>query len=318
MQALVTGGAGFIGHKVVEKLLEKGYFVRVADDLSKGEAKNLEKHFSNLNFEFVKTDLLSLEAAKKSIEGCDICFHLAAKIGGIGYFHKYPADLLRDNNILTQNIFEAARASNAKIVYVSSSMVFERTNRFPTSEDAIETSPPPLTAYGFSKLVGEYLARSYNDQYGIQFVIARPFNAYGPGELPGDFVGYAHVIPDLVKKILSGQYPLQILGAGDQIRCYTYVDDIADGLILLGEKAKNDDFNIANPRPVSVKELAEILWEICGKNEKLKFDYLSPLEYDVEKRIPDISKIKQKFGWESKVSLEEGLQITVDWLKERL
>ncbi|MEM5806066.1 MAG: NAD-dependent epimerase/dehydratase family protein [Candidatus Aenigmatarchaeota archaeon] len=318
MQALVTGGAGFIGHKVVEKLLEKNYFVRVVDNLSKGEAKNLEKHFSNPNFEFVKTDLLNLEAAKQVMEGCDICFHLAAKIGGIGYFHKYPATILRDNNVLTLNIFEAARDSNTKIVYVSSSMVFERTNQFPTPETAVDTSPPPLTAYGFSKLVGEYIARAYNAEFGIQFVIGRPFNAYGPGEIPGDFVGYAHVIPDLVKKILSGQYPLQILGSGEQIRCYTYVDDIAEGLVLIGEKAKNDDFNIADPRPTSVKELTDILWKICGRKEELKFEHVEPFEFDVQKRIPDISKIQKKFGWKPKVSLEEGLKITVEWLRKKL
>ncbi len=310
---LVTGGAGFIGSRVVKRLVDKGSNVRVLDDLSKGEAANLKDFMEKI--EFVQADLLNKDVALKALKDIDVCFHFAAKIGGIGYFHKYPATSVRDNTIMALNLWDAAKETKPKMICVSSSMVFERTKEFPTPEKAVETSPPPLTGYGFSKLIGEYICRTYYDEFGIPFDIVRPFNAYGPGETPGDFIGYAHVIPDLVKKLVSGQYPLEIMGDGKQIRSYTYVDDIADGVIFVAENAENDDFNIAGGVEISVIELASKIWGLCGRKEPIKFKNISSFKYDVRRRAPDVSKIK-KSGWSAKISLDEGLKKTVGWLIE--
>lgn len=312
---LVTGGAGFIGSRVVSKLVEKDANVRVVDDLSKGEASNLKSIMNKI--EFIQGDLRKPDVAEKAMKGIDICFHFAAKIGGIGYFHRYPATSIRDNTLMNINLWDAARETKPKMICISSSMVFERTNIFPTPEKAIELSPPPLTGYGFSKLISEYIARTYEEEFKIPFVIIRPFNAYGPGEIPGDYVGYAHVIPDLVKKILNNQYPLEILGDGKQTRSYTYVDDVAEGTIFVAERVENDDFNIASGIETSVIELAKILWKVCKRKEPIKFKHLPSMKYDVKRRVPDISKIKN-LGWSPKVKLEEGLKITVEWLKNRL
>src|SRR3989344_5638112 len=142
---LVTGGAGFIGSEVVKQLISKGYRVRVVDDLSKKEAKVPEK------CEFIKADLTNPKNASEVLKDIDICIHLAAKIGGIGYFHKYPATILSENNKLYSAIFEAAVKNRIKrIVYLSSSMVFESTNIFPSKEKDIKETPPPVSAYGFS------------------------------------------------------------------------------------------------------------------------------------------------------------------------
>ena len=226
-KVLVTGGAGFIGSEVVKQLLEKGYKVRVADDLSKKEAKVL------LKCEFLKIDLTNKEVALKALDGMDICIHLAAKIGGIGYFHKYPATILSENNKMYSAVFEAAVEKKIKrIIYLSSSMVFESTKKFPSKESDLEKIPPPVSSYGFSKLVGEWYCKAFHDEYGLNYTIIRPFNAYGINEAPGEEVGYAHVIPDLIKKILSGQYPLELLGNGQQTRCFTHVSDIARGIII--------------------------------------------------------------------------------------
>lgn len=314
---MITGGAGFLGHHLVDAILKIESNVIVVDNLSKGELKNLEKHFHNPNFKFIQGNLRDLTFAKEVMKDIDICFHLAALIGGIGYFHKIPATLLRDNCILTLNVFEAARDSSTEIVYASSSMVFERTKIFPTPETAINESPPPITAYGFSKLAGEYIARSFNEEFGIPFLIFRPFNMYGPGELVGDYVGYSHVIPDLIKKILQNQYPLEILGSGDQTRCYSFVKDVVDGILLITKKARNDDFNIGSEKETSVKELAAIIWKIAGRKEDLKFKHMPPFKDDVQRRVPDISKIK-KLGWEPKTDLETGLKITFEWIKNKL
>lgn len=314
-KVLVTGGAGFIGSRVAIKLVKMGAKVRVADDLSKGEASNLAEIMDKI--EFVQGDLLDIKVAKQCLKDIDICFNFAAKIGGIGYFHKYPATSIRDNTLINLNLYDAAKDTHLKkMVSVSSSMVFEQTSIFPTPEIAVKSSPPPLTGYGFSKLITEYIARTYYEEFSIPYVIVRPFNAYGPGENPGDWVGYSHVIPDLVKKILSEQYPLEILGNGKQIRSYTYVDDVADGIIFAAAHAKNDDFNVANDKETNVLQLAEMIWKLCGRKEPIKFKHLPSFKYDVQKRIPDISKIK-KLGWEPKVSLREGLKMTIEWLKNK-
>jgi len=314
-RVLVTGGAGFIGHRLVTKLADLGAHVAVVDDLSKGTMKNLEGLLGRIRLS--NDDLLEPGVAKRLVRDVDVCFHMAARIGGIGYFHKSPATSLRDNSIMNFNLWDAAVGTDTKMVCLSSSMVFERTSLFPTPENALQHSPPPLTGYGFSKLVAEYIARTYHEQLGIKYLIVRPFNAYGPGETPGEYVGYAHVIPDLIKKSLSGEYPLEILGSGEQSRSYTYVDDVADAIVYVTERCENDDFNIGSGVETSVLELAERIWLLCGRKEPFKVNKLTSLKYDVQKRVPDISKIRH-LGWAPRVSLDEGLGLTVEWISSQL
>lgn len=315
-KVLVTGGAGFIGSRVVDMLHKKGAKVRVVDNLSKGEASNLH-HLMN-DIEFLQDDLLKPDVAEKSMKDVDICFHFAARIGGIGYFHKFPATSVRDNAIMNLNLWDAAKETKAKMICLSSSMVFERTEIFPTPEDAIIKSPPPLTGYGFSKLVAEYIATTYNEEFQVPYVICRPFNAYGPGEVPGDYIGYAHVIPDIYMKIKNGQNPVEILGQGNQSRSYTFVDDTADGIIYLAanDHAINNDYNIATGVETNVMELSEIIWKLCGKKDPIKFKHLPSFKYDVQRRVPDVKKIFA-LGWRPKYDLENGLKITIDWLERR-
>jgi nucleoside-diphosphate-sugar epimerase len=313
---LVTGGLGFIGSNLVKQLVELGSEVIIVDDLSKGNIKCLDDIKGHGNVMFIKRDLTK-ESVKDIIKNKDIelVFHLAAKIGGIKYFHKYPAVILRDNLLITINIFESALDSNVeKIIYFSSSMVFERSNTFPLSEDLLLKIPPPITSYGFSKLAGEYIARAYNEEYGIKYLIVRPFNVYGPGELPGEEPGLAHVIPDLVKKVADGQYPLEILGSGEQTRSFTYISDLTDAVLLLVEKAVNDDYNVGNDEEVKIIDLAKLIWEIYGRKEPFAVKNLPPLKYDVQRRVPDISKIK-KLGWAPKVKLRDGLRYYIEWFK---
>jgi len=313
-KVLVTGGAGFIGHRLTRKLVDFAAEVKVVDDLSKGSLANLKDLTGRI--EFTNVNLLDADVAKRLLRDMDTCFHLAAKIGGIGYFHKSPAVSLRDNSVMNFNLWDAAMGTDTKMVCLSSSMVFERTRIFPTPERALEECPPPLSGYGFSKLVAEYIARDYNEQHGIKYLIVRPFNAYGPGETPGDYVGYAHVIPDLVKKTLQGQYPLEILGSGEQTRSYTYVDDISDAIIYLSERFENDDFNIGTGIETSVMNLARKIWKLCGRKEPFEAKHLPAFKYDVQKRVPDVTKI-HKVGWRPRVSLDDGLATTVAWLKKQ-
>ena len=315
MQIIVTGGCGFIGSEVVKQLLHKGHHVIVLDNLSKPESSIKQ------GYEFRKVDLTDKAATEKAFEGADICIHLAAKIGGIGYFHKYPATILSENNKMYSSVFEAAAKNKLKrMVYVSSSMVYESATHFPSKEEDIKVIPPPISAYGFSKLVGEWYCYSFWDEYKLPFSICRPFNAYGINEFPGQEIGYAHVIPDLVKKILSGQYPLELLGDGQQTRCFTHVSDIAGGIITvaLSEKAENQDFNVASPEETKMLELAEKIWKICGRKEPFKVQFVPGFKYDIKRRVPDTTKIQTLLNWKPQVAFDDGLQEVVTWLQKEM
>ncbi len=315
MNILVTGGAGFIGSRIVDELLKQGHFVKAIDNLSKGEAKNLIDFKENDKFEFVQGDLLDIGVMLKESADADMIYHLAAKIGGIGYFHKIPASLLKDNTQITLNVFEAAKERKIKVVYLSSSMVYEGATKFPVCEEHLAECALPTTAYGFSKLAGEYIAKAYHDEFGVPFVVVRPFNAYGPGELAEDYVGYSHVIPDFVKKMVqSKNNEIEILGDGEQTRCFTYVDDLAEGIVLLGMKASNEAFNIGSERETKISELAQMIWKIIGKSGDIKLKSVESYKDDVRRRVPNCGKIRERFGWEPKTPLEDGLKRSVEWL----
>jgi UDP-glucose 4-epimerase len=294
----------------VRRLLELGHDVRVIDDWSKGGGTTTASDYDD-----VRGDVRDPQTCRQVFRDVDVCFHLAAKIGGIGYFHRYPADILDDNNCMFSQVFRNATDAGAKVVYVSSSMVFERAGEWPTPESAIERYPPPFSAYGFSKLVGEWYCRAFHEQFGMAFAIARPFNAYGPGELPEDEPGLAHVIPDLIKKILMGRRPIALFGDGTQTRSFTFVDDVADAIVTIGlhPDAESKDFNIGTGRETSVGELLGLLWRACGRSGTPEVISEQPLPVDVQRRVPDVTRIRTELGWSAKVPLEEGLSQTAEW-----
>ena len=314
-RVLVTGGAGTIGAAVVRRLLgDPAYEVRVSDqrDAPTWMREGCEVHTG---------DLRILDAARKATAGCNQVIHLAAIVGGIANFHKLPHTLTEVNASLYNSVIRAALDHDIeRFVYVSSSMVFERATEYPTTEDHILDCPIPQSAYGFSKLTGEVYCRAAHDEHGLAYTICRPFNAYGPGEMPDAEPGIAHAVPDLIRKVLSGQKPLQIFGSGQQTRTLTYVDDIADGIVTaMGSPAGlNQDFNISASDERTVAEIAEVIWAACGKDHKeFSLEHLPSFEVDVVRRWPSVEKARTLLGWEAKISLADGIDQTVAWLREQ-
>jgi nucleoside-diphosphate-sugar epimerase len=268
-------------------------------------------------------DLRSHAHADEAVAGCSHVIHLAAIVGGIANFHKLPFTLLDANNALTGAIVAAAVEHQVeRLVYVSSSMVFERATEFPTTESHLPSCPTPHSAYGFSKLAGEVYARAAREEHDLRYTICRPFNAYGPGERPepGE-PGIAHAVPDLIAKALTHQRPLQIFGSGAQTRTLTHVDDIADGIVtaMASPAGENEDFNISASRELTVTEIARLIWETCGNDpDELEFEHLPSFEVDVQRRWPSVEKARRLLGWEARVELEQGIEQTVAWLRAQL
>jgi nucleoside-diphosphate-sugar epimerase len=198
-------------------------------------------------------------------------------------------------------------------------MVFERATVFPTPEEHVHDCPAPQSAYGFSKLAGEVQCRALHDEHGLPYTICRPFNAYGPGELPDAEPGIAHAVPDLIRKVLSGQRPLEIFGTGGQTRTLTHVDDIAEGIVTaLGHPAaENEDFNISASDERTIAELARVVWQACGRDpSEFELRQLPSFEVDVQRRWPSVEKAERLLGWRARIDLETGIADTVRWLRE--
>jgi len=314
-RVLVTGGAGTIGRAVVRRLVrDPDWEVRVSDQR---DAPSWMREACGVH----TGDLRVLDEARTAADGCTHVIHLAAIVGGIGNFHKLPHTLTEVNNALYNAVFRAALDEHVeRLVYVSSSMVFERATEFPTTEAHIRDTPIPQSAYGFSKLTGEVYCRALHDEHGLPYTIYRPFNAYGPGEIPEDELGIAHMVPDVIRKVLSGQRPLQIFGSGEQTRTLTHVDDIADGVVtaMAHPAGENEDFNISARDERTVAEIARIIWEACDEDPaRFELEHLRTFEVDVQRRWPSVEKAERLLGWRARIDIRDGIADTVRWLREQ-
>ncbi len=332
-KVLVSGSAGFIGGYVVQALLARGHEVVGLDDHSKyGPVKR--SYDDHPGYRLVEGDARDSELVHSLLDGCQHFIAGAAMIGGISYFHTYAYDLLATNErIIASSCDAAIRAHREgtleKVTYLSSSMVYEGADRWPSYEGQELQVPPPLSSYGFQKLAVEYFARAAHQQYGLPYTIIRPFNCVGIGEerARGDIeiesgnvkLAMSHVVPDLVQKVLKGQDPLHILGDGTQIRHYTYGGDLAQGIVMAMEspKALNQDFNLSTSQSTTVLQLAQLIWAKI-RGAEVPFRYLSdpPFEHDVKRRVPDTARARQVLGFEATTTLEQMLDEVIPWIEE--
>ncbi|CAK9016855.1 Katanin p60 ATPase-containing subunit A1 (Katanin p60 subunit A1) (p60 katanin) (Fragment), partial [Durusdinium trenchii] len=326
---------GFIMGYTIPLFLEQGHEVYGVDNFWKYGtlSRGFEKH---PRFHFYQGDAKDVEFLRKIVfdNKIEIFIAAAAIIGGISMFHKLAYFLLAENERITCAAFDVCvEAKQAgfleKVVVISSSMVYECCETFPSKESDLKSCPPPQSTYGFQKLACEYFAKGAWEQHQLPYTIIRPFNAVGIGEqrattdsevLSGNVkLAMSHVVPDLVQKILKGQKPLHILGAGNQKRHYTYAGDLAKGIVkcIMDPRSKNQDFNISTSVGHTVLELAEVIWKKL--NGDVPFEYVSdePFQHDVQMRVPCVQKAKEMLGIECLTSLEEALEEVIPWIKEQ-
>ncbi len=334
MKILVTGSAGFIAGYLIEELLEQGHMVVGIDNYSKyGSVEKSYDHHPN--YVFLQGDVKNTELVKELIEDCDQVVAVAAMIGGITYFHEYAYDLIAENERIIASTFDAAIWAHKnrhleKINVLSSSMVYECTNNYPTKEGEQLLCPPPLSTYGFQKLACEYFAKGAWEQHKLPYTIIRPFNCIGIGEqraknekeiLSGNVkLAMSHVVPDIIQKIYKGQNPLHILGTGKQVRHYTYGGDLAQGIRMCieSDKAINEDFNLSTDVSTTVCELSELIWEKLKGKERICFAHDPAYTYDVQKRVPSVEKAKLLLGFEAKTDLSNALDEIIPWVTNQI
>jgi nucleoside-diphosphate-sugar epimerase len=330
MKVLVSGSSGFIGGYVVQELLSRGHTVVGVDDHSK-YGPVAHSYDDDPGYTLVIGDARDVDLMTELLADCDHFIAGAAMIGGISYFHTYAYDLLATNERIIAASCDAAirafgRGQLRKVTYLSSSMVFESTDRWPSVEGQEREIPPPLSSYGFQKLAVEYFARAAWDQYQVPYTIVRPFNCVGIGEARalGDVevasgnvkLAMSHVVPDIVQKVLKGQDPLHILGDGTQVRHYTYGGDLARGIVTAMEHpdARNEDFNLSTDQSTTVLELAELIWRKLRGDEPFRYVSDPAFEHDVARRVPATEKARRVLGFEATTKLDGMLDEVIPWI----
>ena len=314
MIALITGGAGFIGSHLAERLLEDGNKVIVIDNLSTGSLINIENFKNHPDFEFVEGDIRNIKLMEPLVQKCDVIYHLAAAVG-VRLIAEDPVHTIETNIGGTELILEVANKFKKRILIASSSEVYGKSENVPfCEEDDIVLGSTSLSrwSYACSKAIDEFLGLAFYQQYGLGVVIGRFFNTIGPRQTGQ----YGMVVPRFIQKALNNE-PLQIYGTGKQTRCFSYVGDLIEAIISLVncENAMGKVYNIGSNEEIAIEELADkIITMTKSKSQKQYVSYEQaygrPIE-DMMRRLPSLDRIQKTIGWEPKTSLDEILRETI-------
>jgi len=310
MKAIVTGAAGFIGSTLVDKLLGEGNEVVAVDnfdDYYAGKMKFLEPHLSHKDFKLHRIDILDLELLKRSFEGGDIVFHLAAQ-AGVRFSVANPLKVHNVNTTGTLNVLIAARDKGiAKVVNSSSSSVYGNATHLPVKED---DAPSPVSPYAVSKLAAEIYCRLFFELYGLPSVSLRYFTVYGPRQRPD------MAIRIFTDRALRGLRP-QIFGDGEQTRDFTFVHDAVDAIYRCTHLKNMDGsaMNICSGRTISVNKVVSAVLKATGR-EDLKPEYMPHQQGDVDHTWGDNAKARKQLGWEPRTDMNEALKKFVEWYVE--
>jgi len=306
-RVLVTGAAGFIGSHLVDRLVEEGAEVVAIDNLKDGNLSNLAESMDKI--EFHKVDIRNFESLKEVMNGVEIVFHLAAN-ANVPYSVENPKYDFETNALGTFNVLKLSLDLDVeKVVYASSAAVYGEPVYVPIDE---KHPLNPISPYGASKLAGERLGFAYFKTYGLPFVSLRIFNTYGPRQR-------RYVMYDFLRKLKENPNRLEVLGTGEQIRDFCYVKDCVEAFVLACKSgnAAGEAFNIAGGNPISIKDLAFLMVKILGLDRRTEVMFTGESwNGDIVKLYADITKIKDKLGFEPKVGLEKGIVRLKRWFDE--
>ena len=314
MKVLVTGSEGSLMQAVIPMLIARGHEVVGVDSFFRyGRVERPRA------YRLIEGDLANDAFVRSMLaEDFEAIIQGAARIFGVSGFHAYPADILARDVTLHQNILWAAKDSTSlkRLVYISSSMVYERCESVPSREEEVDDMRIPFTDYGLSKLVGERLSRAFQRQYRIPFTIWRPFNIITPFEQAEKEPGFSHVFADFIDRlIVQKQNPLRVIGDGKQIRCFTWIEDVARAIadFSFDERTVNETFNLGNPEPTTMLELAQRIFEAAQQkgaipqDQQLRFEHLPGFADDVRTRVPSVDKAAKILGWQPTVKTRESV-----------
>lgn len=321
MKALVTGGAGFIGSHLAERLLDDGNKVVVVDNLSTGSLKNIESFKNKADFKFVEGDICDAELMESLVERSETVFHLAAAVG-VKLIADKPVHTIETNIGGTEVVLDAANKFNKSVFIASSSEIYGKSEAAPFEEDddiVLGSTGVPRWSYACSKAIDEFLALAFHQQYGLRVVIGRFFNTIGPRQTGQ----YGMVVPRFVQWALKDE-PVLVYGSGQQSRCFCYVGDVVDAVIGLMdcEQAAGNVYNIGSSEEITIDGLADRIIEMTGSKSKKEFvsydiAYGMPME-DMMRRVPSLERIKKAIGWEPKTNLTETLEVIIESEKGKL
>lgn len=310
-EILVTGGAGFIGSHLVDRLLDEGFKVKVLDNLSTGEKKNLAQHQNKKTFQFIEGDIRNCELVKKTVKGVDAVIHEAALVS-VTRSLENPLLSNEINVTGTLNLLKSCVDAHVKrFVLASSCAVYGDTETLPNHENLM---PKPLSPYAADKLAAENYAKIFYDVYGLETVILRYFNVYGPRQKYGPYSG---VISTFINCLLENKPPT-IYGDGEQKRDFINVKDVVEAnmLALTRREAAGEVFNISTGEPITINKLTETIQKIMGKSF-LKPVHAEPRPEDIKHSYGDITKARRNLGYEPKAQLEMGLsELVKSYLKQ--
>jgi len=319
MTVLVTGGAGFIGSHLSERLLRDGQEVTVVDNLSTGSLKNIEGFRTKPNFNFVEGGICDAELMERLVEGSDAVFHLAAAVG-VKLIADDPVHTIETNINGTEVVLEAADKFGKKILLASSSEVYGKNESVPFREDddiVLGSTSLSRWSYACSKAIDEFLGLSFYQQYGLDVVIGRFFNTIGPRQTGR----YGMVVPRFIQWAL-GNEPVLIYGSGKQRRCFCYVGDVVDAVtgLMNSDEAAGKVYNIGSGEEIAIESLADKIIEMTGSKSKKEYvsyekAYGRPIE-DMMRRVPNLERIQKTIEWEPKRSLDEALQLIIKSFKQ--
>jgi UDP-glucose 4-epimerase len=318
MKALVTGGAGFIGSHLAERLLTDGNEVVVVDNLSTGSLKNIESFTEHSDFDFVEGDIRNAGLMETLVKQSEVVFHLAAAVG-VKLIADRPVQTIETNIGGTEVVLELCNKFGRKVLIASSSEVYGKSEKACFHEDddiVLGATDSSRWLYGCSKAIDEFLSLAFYQQYGLGVVIARFFNTIGPRQTGR----YGMVVPRFVQWALRGE-PILIYGTGKQSRCFCYISDVVEAVIGLMncESAVGKVYNIGSSEEITIEGLADKIMEMTGSKSRKEFipykqAYGRPIE-DMMRRVPSLERIKKTIGWEPKTSLTEALQVIIQGFK---